>query len=64
MATQSSILGLKNPMDRGAWRATVLNVTESDRTEATAHTYTETRATLSSLIHWGRVSGSGVSEGN
>ena len=51
-------------MDRGAWRATVLNVTESDRTEATAHTYTETRATLSSLIHWGRVSGSGVSEGN
>ena len=29
---------LENHMDRGAWRATVLNVAESDRTEATAHT--------------------------
>ena len=26
---------LKNPMDRGAWRATVHRVTESDTTEAT-----------------------------
>ena len=26
---------LENPMDRGAWQATVLGVTESDITEAT-----------------------------
>ena len=26
---------LKNPMDRGAWRATVYSITESDMTEAT-----------------------------
>ena len=26
---------LENPMDRGAWRATVHGATESDRTEAT-----------------------------
>ena len=26
---------LKNPVDRGAWRATVLSVTESDTTEVT-----------------------------
>ena len=25
---------LENPMDRGAWRATVRGITESDRTEA------------------------------
>ena len=31
MATHSSIL--ENPMDRGAWQATVLGVTESDTTE-------------------------------
>ena len=28
MATQPSILAWENPMDRGAWRATVLRVTE------------------------------------
>ena len=29
MATHSSILALENPMDRGAWRATVHRVTKS-----------------------------------
>ena len=36
MATPSVFL-LENPMDRGAWRATVHGVTESDVTE---HTHT------------------------
>ena len=31
---------LENPMDRGAWRATVHGVTGSDRTEVTEHTHT------------------------
>ena len=34
---QYSCLG--NPMDRGAWRGTVLGVTESDMTEVTEHAY-------------------------
>ena len=29
---------LESPMDRGAWRATVHRIAESDRTEATQHT--------------------------
>ena len=33
---------LENPTDRGAWRATVHRVTESDTTEATGHTCTNT----------------------
>ena len=33
MATHSSILSCRIPKDRGAWRATVHEVTESDRTE-------------------------------
>ena len=43
MATPSSILVLKNPMDRGAWWATVHGVTKSDMTEqpARAHTHTQ-----------------------
>ena len=31
MATQSSVLAWKNPMDRGAWWATVHRVTKSWR---------------------------------
>ena len=35
MATHSIILAWRIPMDRGAWRATVHRVAESDMTEAT-----------------------------
>ena len=35
MATRSSFLAWKNPMDRGAWQATVYDITESDTTEMT-----------------------------
>ena len=38
MATQSSVLAWKNPMDRGAWWAIVHRVTESAVTE---HTHTK-----------------------
>ena len=37
---------LENPMDRGAWWATVHRVTELDTTEATEHTHTHTFITL------------------
>ena len=33
MASHSSILAWRTPVDRGAWRATVPGVTESDTTE-------------------------------
>ena len=33
MATHSSILALKNPMDRGPWQVTVYGVAESDMTK-------------------------------
>ena len=33
MATQSSILAWRIPMDRGVWRATVCGVAELDMTE-------------------------------
>ena len=37
MATHSSILAWRIPMDRGAWLATVHRVVESDTTEMTEH---------------------------
>ena len=39
MATHSSVLTWRIPMDRGAWRATVHGVTESDTTK-TKHSST------------------------
>ena len=39
MATHSSILAWKVPMDRGAWWATVHGVIESDTTEQLTLTY-------------------------
>ena len=40
---------LENPTKRGAWRATVHRVAESDMTEVTWHT----RAIHSSVLAWG-----------
>ena len=42
MATHSSILAWRIPLDRGAWRATVHSIAESDTTEATKYTHTHT----------------------
>jgi len=40
MATPSSILAWRIPMDRGAWRVTVHGVAESDTAEVTEHIHT------------------------
>ena len=40
IATHSSILAWRNPMDRGPWQAIVHNVAEADMTESTEHTRT------------------------
>ena len=39
MATHSSILSWRTPMDRGAWRVTAQGVTESDTTERLSLTH-------------------------
>ena len=41
MATHSSLLAWRIPMDRGAWWATVHGITESDTTEQLTHTNME-----------------------
>ena len=41
MATHSSILAWKIPMERGAWWAAVHGVTELNMTEATLYTGTQ-----------------------
>ena len=38
MATQSSIFAPENPIDRGAWRATIHGACKSEMTEVTKHT--------------------------
>ena len=41
MATRSSILAWKNPMDRGAWRAVVHGVAKSWTRQRRLSTYTQ-----------------------
>ena len=57
MATHSSILA-GEPMDRGAWQATVHGVTELDTNEATLHTYTmQTANSLAKTLMLGKIEG-------
>ena len=54
MATHSSILAWRIPMDRGAWQATARRVTESDTTEQLSmHAYIEQRITKDLLYSTG-----------
>ena len=41
---------LENPMDRGAWQATVLRVEESDMTEVTSHTHVDPEQQFSNFL--------------
>ena len=49
MATHSSILAWRIPVDRGAWRATVHGVAQSDTTEPLSRT--QQRVTLKHPSH-------------
>ena len=46
---------LENPVDRGAWWATVHGVRESDTTEATEHTGPRVKNVHSSSTRWVRI---------
>ena len=54
IATHSSILDWRIPMDRGAWWATIHGIAESDTTErlSTAHIYISHPYRFSPLIVW------------
>ena len=41
---------LENPMDRGAWQATVCSLTESDTTEVTWHVHAHARSVYISVL--------------
>ena len=49
MATPSSIPAWRIRIDRGAWRARVHGVRESDTTEVAEHTHTQSRILPTSL---------------
>ena len=44
---------LQNPVDRGAWRATIHEVTESYMTELLTHTHTHTHTHTYIVLGWG-----------
>ena len=43
---------LENPMDRGAWQATVHRIAESDTTEVTEHAHMQTISSLLSIFYF------------
>ena len=61
MATHSSILAWRIPMDRGAYWATVHRVAESDTTEATKHSHEQLSSLLAIVL--GDVSGALIVSG-
>ena len=51
MATHSSILAWKNPVDRRAWWATVQRITKNQTQQLTTHTHTHTHTHGLSELH-------------